>query len=187
MSVPRLALLTIDEAKAAAEEVKVAAAMAELNVFRVLLRHPTVAKRINDQLVTLLFRGRLDVRLRELLILRIGWVTGSAYEWTQHWHVAVGLGLDEADLVAVRDWRNAERFGPAERAVLAATDETLETGTISPETWVECEAHLGGPEELLELVVAIGNWRLLSSLLRSLEIPLEEGRTAWPPDGERPR
>ena len=38
--------------------------------------------------------------------------------------------------------------------------------------------------ELLELVVAIGNWRLFSSLLRSLEVPLEEGVAPWPPDGE---
>jgi alkylhydroperoxidase family enzyme len=187
MSEPRVSRLSIEEAKAIAEEAKVPAAMAELNVFRALLRHPSLAKVVNDQLIALLFRGKLDERLRELVILRIGWLTGSVYEWTQHWNVAVGLGLDEADLLAVRDWRAAERFGPAERAVLAATDETLETGTISPGTWAECEAHLGGPEQLLELVVAIGNWRHLSSLLRSLEIPLEEGMAAWPPDGRSPR
>jgi alkylhydroperoxidase family enzyme len=187
VSEARVTRLSTEEAKGIAEQVKVAPSMAELNVFRVLLRNPPLAKLINDQLIGLLFRGKLDARLRELVILRIGWVTGSEYEWTQHWNVAVGLGLDEPDLVAVRDWRNAARFGPAERAVLASTDETLETGTISAETWAACEAHVGGAEELLELVVAIGNWRLLSSLLRSLEIPLEEGTMAWPPDGVSPR
>jgi hypothetical protein len=39
---------------------------------------------------------------------------------------------------------------------------------------------------LIELVVAIGNWRLFSSLLRSLEIPLEDGVAPWPPDGKPP-
>jgi hypothetical protein len=63
---------------------------------------------------------------------------------------------------------------------------TLESGAISPETWRDCETRLGSHENLLELVAAIGNWRLFSSLLRSLEIPLEEGVLAWPPDGRRP-
>ena len=33
------------------------------------------------------------------------------------------------------------------------------------------------------MVVAIGNWRLFSQLLLSLEVPLEEGVEAWAPDG----
>ncbi len=100
--------------------------------------------------------------------------------------MAIQLGVSEEDLLAVRDWRGEVRFGPAERAVLAATDDTLERGAISPETWRECRAHVGGTEELLELVAAIGNWRLFSSLLRSLEIPLEDGVEPWPPDGATP-
>ena len=71
--------------------------------------------------------------------------------------------------------------------MLAATDETLATGTISPETWAACEANIAGREELLELVAAIGTWRMISSLLRSLEIPLEDGVEPWPPDGQQPR
>ena len=181
--IPRLAA---EEARAAAEEAGVVAAMADLSVFQVLLRHPKVAKVLQDMLTALLWQGELDGRLRELVIMRIGWVTGSEYEWTQHWRVATGLGISPEDLLGVRDWRSYAGFGPAERAVLAATDETIETGTISAETWAECEDHVGGEHALIELVVAIGNWRLFSSLLRSLEVPLEDGVTSWPPDGRRP-
>ncbi|MFP8876864.1 MAG: carboxymuconolactone decarboxylase family protein, partial [Myxococcota bacterium] len=35
----------------------------------------------------------------------------------------------------------------------------------------------------LELLGAIGTWRFVSQLLRSLEVPLEEGVAPWPPDG----
>jgi hypothetical protein len=42
------------------------------------------------------------------------------------------------------------------------------------------------PALLVELVVAIGNWSLFSSLLRSLKVPLEEGVAPWPPDGRSP-
>ena len=183
---PRIERLSVEAARAAAEGASVPAQMAELNVFRVLLHHPTLTRAITGLLTTLLFRGKLDARLRELVIMRIGWKTASVYEWSQHWRVAIQLGVSKEDLLAVREWRDSERFGGAERAVLAATDETLEQGTISAETWKECRAHVGGTEELLELVAAIANWRLFSSLLRSLEIPLEEGGEAWPPDGATP-
>ena len=183
---PRIPLLDVEDARKAAESMGVPEQIAELNIFRVLLRHPQLAKRISDLLMTLLFRGKLDARLRELVIMRIGWATASVYEWTQHWRVAQQLGVSGEDLLAVRDWRSSERFGEAERAVLAATDETLETGAISAETWAACEAQLGGSEERLELVAAIGTWRLVSQLLRSLEIPLEEGTAPWPPDGVTP-
>ncbi len=134
----------------------------------------------------LLVQGKLDRRLRELVIMRLGWATASEYEWAQHWRVARELGIPHEDLLALRDWRSSDRFGDADRAVLAATDETLETGTISPETWELCRAHVGGTEELLELVAAIGCWRMISSLLRSLEIPIEAEMESWPPDGEKP-
>ncbi len=186
MSVPRVALLPEAEAKKAAHQVEVPEAIAELNVFRVLLRHPLLAKRLNDLLMTLLFGGRLDARLRELVIMRIGWATGSVYEWTQHWRIARRLGVSDEDLLAVRDWRAHAGWSAADRAVLAATDETLESGAISAETWAECAAALPDVEEQLELVGAIGTWRLISQLLRSLEVPLEDGVAPWPPDGARP-
>ncbi len=184
---PRIELLSRDAARKAAAEAELPEAMAELNIFRVLLRQPRVAREINNLLITLLFRGTLDARLRELVIMRIGWATGSVYEWTQHWRIAQEqFELSAEDLLAVRDWRSAGSFGPAERAVLAATDETLTSGRISPETFEECRAQLGGDAQLIELVAAIGCWRMVSQILRSIEIPLEDGIEPWPPDGALP-
>ena len=183
----RVDLLSLDQAKAAASAAGVSEQMAPLSVFRVLLRHPEVAEELASTLTTLLFRGnRLDARLRELIIMRIGWRTGSVYEWTQHWRVARGLDIPEADLAAARDWRRATNLSEADRAVLQATDDTLDQGMISDAAWEACCLHLATEAERIELVVAIGNWRLFSSLLRSLEVPLEDGVAAWPPDGRSP-
>jgi len=182
----RIPRLSADEARAAAAAAGVPVMMADLSVFQVLLRHPALAGALHEPLSLLLWRGTLDARLRELVIMRIGWATGSVYEWTQDWWVARGLGVSAEDLLAVRAWREYPGFGPAERAVLAATDEVLDGGAVTAETWAECEQHVGGPEHLLELIAAIGNWRMFSTLLRSLAIPLEEGTDPWPPDGARP-
>lgn len=183
MNEPRIPLLPINEARQAASKAEVPEAIAELNVFRILLRHPKLAKRVNDLLMALLLGGQLDTRLRELIIMRIGWATASVYEWTQHWRVALQLGVEESDLLAVRDWHAHSHWSEADRAVLAATDETLENGAVSPETWAECARHLPSHAEQLELLGAIGTWRMISQILESLDVPLEDGVAPWPPDG----
>lgn len=188
MTISRIPLLSAEETKEAATDGRVPEYMTDLNIFRLLLRHPTLAKRFNDLLGLLLFDCVLDHRLRELVIMRIGWVTGSDYEWTQHWRVGHGIfKVPEADLLATRDWRHHDGFSPADQAVLAATDEVLEHGTVTDRTWVACEEHVeGGHEALMELFMSIGAWRMVSGFLRSLEVPLEDGVTSWPPDGVGP-
>jgi len=186
MSEPRVPLLSIEQAKEAASKVEVSEQIAELSIFRILLRQPALAKRVNDLLMTLLIGGELDARLRELIIMRIGWSTSAVYEWTQHWRVALQLGVEEADLLAVRDWEKYDHWSEADRAILRATDETLESGAISAATWTECAKHLPSDAEQLELVAAIGCWKMISQILKSLEVPLEDGVAPWPPDGVSP-
>ena len=173
MSDCRVELLELEAAQAAGESVGVNAAFADLNVFRLLLRRPLVGKAISELLTSLLFHGKLSHRLRELAIMRVGWVTGSDYEWTQHWRVAQKpFDVPPEDLLALRDWQASDRFDAADRTILEATDETLATGTLSTETFARCREHLD-EDQCIELVASIGCWRLISQLARSLEIPLE--------------
>jgi alkylhydroperoxidase family enzyme len=184
---PRVPRLPVNEAKAAADEAGVPDYMAELAIFQVLLNHPKLACAFNDLLATMMWRGKLDPRLRELAIMRIGWLTASDYEWTQHWRVAQGLGVSADDLVGVRDWPAHESFGPTERAVLAATDDVVRDGAVSAESWSACQREFGAdPAMLVELVTAIAAWRMVASILHSLQVPLEDGVTSWPPDGRQP-
>ncbi len=161
--------------------------MAELSIFQMLLNHPRLARTFNDFLATMLWHGALDPRLRELVIMRIGWLTACDYEWTQHWRVACGLGVSADDLLGVRNWREHKGFGPTERAVLAATDDLVREGAVSAESWAACERELQCDRKtLIELVTAIGGWRMVASILHSLEVPLEDGVASWPPDGKSP-
>ena len=183
---PRIQMLDVEAAQVRGKALGLAPELATLNVFRTLLHQEPVAQAIAGTLLTLLRTGnRLDVRVRELIIMRIGWVTGSCYEWTQHWRVARGLDIPAADLVGVRDWPAAKCFSALERAALAATDETLGDGHISRRTWSRLARHLAA-DTLVELVIAIGNWSMFAQLLQSLDVQLEEGVVPWPPDGKVP-
>lgn len=182
----RIEMLSLEDSRKAAEFAGIPAGFAELSVFRTLLHRPAIAKAIADLLVAN-FSSELDPRLRELVIMRLGWATGSVYEWTQHWPIALErFGCTPEDLLAVRNWRASSHFGPVERAVLAATDETLETGNLSDATFQSCSEQLGSRTLCLDLVSAIGTWRFISQVLKSLAIPLEDGVAAWPPDGLAP-
>lgn len=94
----RVPMLDREQAQLRAAECGLPEELAELSVFRVALHQPRVAVALYGLLDALLFRGSLDARLRELVILRIGWITGSEYEWTQHWRIATLLGVPERDL-----------------------------------------------------------------------------------------
>ena len=183
----RVDILSLDEAKEAAGKVDMIPAFAELNIFRVMLQRPKTAKALSDLLVSLLFGGELDDRLRELLIMRIGWTTGSNYEWTQHWKIARDqFGCSDQDLLELRgDWRKSSHFGDDEKTLLSAVDTLLEDGTLGADLMKQCLVRFG-QNSTIELVTAVGCWRLVSKLARALEIPLEEGIESWPPDGKRP-
>ena len=90
------------------------------------------------------------------------------------------------EMMPARDPLRGMVYTAADRAVLRATDEVLGSGAVSPATWALCEESLGSDEERVELVIAIGTWNLISQFLRSLDVPLEKGVMAWPPDGKSP-
>ncbi len=184
---PRIAMLSIEDAKKAAKAEGIPETMAPLSIFRILLKNPPLAREVGNTLNMLLFKGnQLDGRLRELIIMRLGWATGSNYEWTQHWRVATGMKIPDEAILAVKDWKNSKILTDADKAVLQATDDILSAGAISDAAWKACVKHVPNEAAQLEIVAAIGNWRMISQILLSLQVPLEEGVASWPPDGVKP-
>jgi alkylhydroperoxidase family enzyme len=179
----RVPIVSPERACELGEAMGMPARRTQSEAFRVVANNPGVARVAYSQLMQLLENNKFDTRLRELMIMRIGWVTGSAYEWTQHWRVATTAGIPPEDILAVRDWWNAERLTQADKAILAATDECLAGRSISDRAWAEVVKHVTEPGDQVEFIIAMGNWMMFSLLFRNLRIPLAEGVTPWPPDG----
>ena len=180
----RVPMVSAEQARALGEALGMPARRTQSEAFRVVANNPGVARVAFSQLMQLLENNKLDIRLRELMIMRIGWITGSAYEWTNHWRVATTAGIPPEDILAVRDWQNSDRLSAADKAILAATDECLAGKSISDVVWAEVAKHVPDPAHQVEFVVAIGNWLMFSMLFRNLRIPLAEGVAVWPPDGQ---
>src|SRR4029079_16030934 len=119
----RVPMVSPERARELGEAMGLPARRTQSEAFRVLANNPGVARVAYNQLIKLLENNKFDTRLRELMIMRIGWVTGSPYESRQHWRVATNAGIPQDDILAVRDWRNSERLTQADKALLLAPHE----------------------------------------------------------------
>ncbi|MES2561589.1 MAG: carboxymuconolactone decarboxylase family protein [Pseudomonadota bacterium] len=182
----RVEYVPLEEARRLGRELGIPEAQASRSAFRMLANHPDLVKHVYGLLTMLSSRNKLPTRLRELIIMRLAWRAGSEYAWFQHYRISTQAGVTPEEVVAVRDWRKSDLFGSAERAVLAAADDTCEQGKISDAVWKECAQALKETAVLVEMVVAIGNWTMFAQLLQSLEVEIEAGATPWPPDGKAP-
>jgi 4-carboxymuconolactone decarboxylase len=122
-----------------------------------------------------LLAGTLPGRLRELVILRTADRFGGRYEWAQHIALAELQGVTPAELDAVSEGGaglHAVEWSPLEQAALRAVDETADEGALTDATW-DTLAGLLSESELIELLMLIGHYMMLTTVLRSLRLPLE--------------
>jgi alkylhydroperoxidase family enzyme len=177
-------VLPADEALERAKAVKIDESWAKLNAFRTMLNSPRVAGGFAELLRTLMFHNVVNSRARELVILRIGWRTKSEYEFCQHVRVSRELKISEAEILGVRDPDACQAYSAVDRAVIKMADELHETATVSPSTWGTL-AQAFSNEELIELVLAAGLWRMVAGFFNAAKVPLDEWVPSWP-EGKAP-
>lgn len=138
------------------------------NVMGTMLRHPDLASAWFPYSAMLLRAGALDDRLREIVILRVGWRTRAEYEWVQHVRMGRRYGLDDAEFLAIGG-ADTHEWTPLEADLLAATDELLDHYRISDATWARLAAHLP-LEQLMELVFVVGSYVTLAMAFRTFGV-----------------
>ena len=109
----------------------------------------------------------LEARVRELLILRVAWRTGSGYEWNQHHRMGGDEGLTPAQLAAVAEGPADPVWTPEERALLTAADEMIDQFEVSDATW-NALADAFEPAQIFELLFVVGGYLALAAVLNSI-------------------
>ncbi len=150
-----------------------------LNIFLTLANHPKLMKRWLVFGNHVLGRSTLPPRERELVILRIGWLCRSGYEWGQHVRIALGSGLSQAEIDRIPLGADAAGWGELERALLRATDELHADAFISNASWSELSAKLD-TQQLMDLIFTVGQYNMVSMALNSLGVQPEPGLPAFP-------
>ena len=120
----------------------------------------------------------LDPRLRELVILHVGRLSGAEYEWVQHVPIARVVGASEEDVAAIeRGDLEADCLGADVRAALRFTTEVVRDVRASDEALAEVREHLS-PREVVELLLVIGQYMMVARVAETAGIEIDEGGTA---------
>lgn len=120
----------------------------------------------------------LSARDRELSILRVGWLSQSAYQWAEHVGPALEAGLTRDEIDRVPSGSDAAGWSASDRAILKATEELHGDAFISDATWASLEAY--SVQQKLDLIFTVGQYMTISMALNSLGVQLEEGVAGFP-------
>jgi len=153
-----------------------------LNIFRTLIRHLELYRPFMKFGRQVLFRSSLSPRERELVILRVGWRCGAAYEFHQHTRIGKAAGLTDAEIERVKSGPDAPDWTALESALLRAVDELHDDSFIGDATWKQLSNHYD-TQQLIDLVFLVGHYTMIAMALNSLGVQIESGQGNGPAIG----
>lgn len=145
------------------------------NVTATLANHPTLSKSWNQFAMHIMGTNSLEARHREIAIIRIGYLSNSDYELSQHAWIGEMSGLTKAEVKRVIQGPSAEGWSNVEGLILRATDELKESNIVSTETWTALLNNGLSQHQMMDLVFTVGQYNLVSWALNSLGVQLDEG------------
>ena len=150
-----------------------------LNIFGTIAHHPKLLKRFMNFAGLFLNKGLLPAREREIVILRVGWNCQSVYEFGQHTVIGQRVGLSLSEIGALTRSSNEFNWSERDAALIAMSDELCADDCVSEATWNLLKAHWK-ENELIELVMVAGTYRLVSGFLNTMGVELDVDTPGWP-------
>jgi 4-carboxymuconolactone decarboxylase len=145
-----------------------------LNVFRLLANAPHVFPGWTQMVDELFDSPTFNLRMREVVILRVAHLQGSRYELAQHVGIARGAGLTEQQINAIIDTDDLDGagFSRTERAVLDVTTELCSTHRLRDDSFATAHAAFGD-EALTELLMIISCYYGLALVLNAVDLDVD--------------
>ena len=152
---------------------------APLNIFRTLARAPKALARFNEWgSYVLSRRNSLPAREREIVILRVGFLCKSGYEFTQHTRIGLSEGLTADEIANIKAGADAG-WSPADAALIRAADELVTGHFVSDATWAALSEHFD-EKQRMDVVFTAGQYTQVSMFLNTFGVQLDAGQTLDP-------
>ena len=149
------------------------------NVYRTYAQHPALyvpRQRLSEYIRT---GSTLTPRVRELLILRIGYLCQSAYEWAAHARAGRAAGLSSDEIRRIAEGPSAG-WSADDAALLQAVDDLFEDDRVAPATWARLATRFDR-RQLLDVLITAGGYRMVSMSLNTFGVPPEPNSEPLPP------
>ncbi len=185
LSAPRVAPVAMDSASPEQRRFLEAQepSLSRLNVVRTFAVNPRLAEAWQPFAYYVLRTSTLPPHDRETLILRIGWLNQSQYEFSQHVRVAKGVGLTDADIERIKAGPDAAGLAPFDAALVRAADQLRSKSFIDDATWAVLKTRYD-EKQLMDVVVTTGQYNLVSWYLNTLGTPMEDWAVPQPMAGK---
>jgi 4-carboxymuconolactone decarboxylase len=152
-----------------------------LALFRTLAVHDQLMSRMRPLGAGILGHGRVEPRDREIIIHRTCSRTGAEYEWGVH-VIAYGkpLGLTDEQIAAtVHGTHDDPAWSERDSLLIRLADELHDTAGVSDALWAAL-AESFTDDQLLELVITAGWYRLLSLVINAVQVQREPWAARFP-------
>jgi 4-carboxymuconolactone decarboxylase len=174
VSEPRIKPLKQDQWDATAKELMGRFDGEPLNIFKTMVNHSELMKRWMVFANHILGKSTLPVRERELIILRIGYLCRSGYEWGQHVLIARRAKISDDEIRAIKVGPDAKTWSEQDRLLMKATDELHADAHVSDATWKGLSKHFN-TQQLMDIVFTVGQYNLVSMALNSFGVQADPG------------
>jgi alkylhydroperoxidase family enzyme len=148
------------------------------NVYRTYAQHPALY--VPRQILSEYIRtgSTLTPRVREMLILRIGYVCQSAYEWAAHARAGRAAGLTDDEITRIAAGP-AAGWSPDDAALLQAVDDLFNDDRVAPDTWARLATRFDR-NQLLDILITAGGYRMVSMSLNTFGVAAEPNSEPLP-------
>lgn len=143
-----------------------------LNLYRMLPHATTIAPGFLKMGGAILRDSALDPQLREIAILRVGFLSKASYEIHQHKRVARRVGLADDKVAALETDPASAVFSDLERLIIRYTDEVVTKVKASEALFNELLAQLDA-RRMAELTLTIGFYMAVCRFLENFEVEIE--------------
>jgi len=150
-----------------------------LQLFRVVAGNPRAWEKFRAG--SLLDRGPLTLREREIVIDRTCARTGCEYEWGVHVATFADAAhlSDEQVRATVLGEADAPCWSESEQALIATVDALHARATLSDAEFKTLSAHYE-EARIFEIILLCGFYRTVSYLANGLDLPLEQKAARFP-------
>jgi 4-carboxymuconolactone decarboxylase len=145
----------------------------QLNIFKMVAHLPTSLKPFTELAKSILQDGDIELRLLEIGILRVAYLTASVYQSHQHETIAKSIGMTEREISIIRSDGIVNDLNPEENFICKIADELTSDVNLKEETFKELFSHYSN-QQAITIILCISFYNMVSRFLKATRVPIEK-------------
>ena len=145
-----------------------------MNVLGTMAHYPALTKAYMTFNAHVAGASTLEVRVREIAILRLSWLRKAEYEYVQHVILGLRAGLTKEEIERIEQGPDAPGWAAEDADIVRAADELCFDAKISKPTWDRLSARFS-LQQVMDLIFIIGCYEVLAMAVNSFNSDIEPG------------